>query len=134
MEPLTTIGALERYLLKMVARQWYDHERMTFNFVKKLKEPSFSGITFTHQRDFDENGVIYWIGTNAKWVLYFKAFHSVAVCLLRGDEFSLQDSVRMGQPCSVWTRGGDIIGRQEPALWETGRYPQQRFFCTQLSH
>ncbi|XP_014790157.1 E3 ubiquitin-protein ligase HECTD1 [Octopus bimaculoides] len=65
MEPLTTISALERYLLKMVAKQWYDYERSTFTFVKKLKEPGTS-ITFTHQRDFDENGLIYWIGTNAK--------------------------------------------------------------------
>ena len=65
MEPLTTISALERYLLKMVAKQWYDYDRHTFNFVKKLKEPG-AKITFTHQRDFDENGLIHWIGTNAK--------------------------------------------------------------------
>jgi E3 ubiquitin-protein ligase HECTD1 len=25
-------------------------------------------LTFRHQHDFDENGIIYWIGTNAKWV------------------------------------------------------------------
>ena len=68
MEPLTTIADLERYLLKMVAKQWYDFERHTFNFVKQLKEPVTS-LTFTHQSDFDENGLIYWIGTNAKWVL-----------------------------------------------------------------
>lgn len=65
MEPLTTIADLERYLLKMVAKQWYDFERHTFNFVKQLKEPVTS-LTFTHQSDFDENGLIYWIGTNAK--------------------------------------------------------------------
>ena len=66
MEPLTTIGALERYLLKMVAKQWYDYERTTFNFVKKLKEPGFKTVTFAHQRDFDENGLVHWLGTNAK--------------------------------------------------------------------
>ncbi len=65
MEPLTTIAALERYLLKMVAKQWYDYDRSSFTFVKKLKEPAIR-INFTHQRDFDENGLIYWIGTNAK--------------------------------------------------------------------
>ena len=65
MEPLTTIAALERYLLKMVAKQWYDYDRSTFTFVKRLKEKS-AKVTFTHQRDFDENGLIYWIGTNAK--------------------------------------------------------------------
>ena len=65
MEPLTTIADLERYLLKMVAKQWYDFERHTFNFVKQLKEPA-AAMTFTHQSDFDENGLIYWVGTNAR--------------------------------------------------------------------
>ncbi|XP_064621516.1 E3 ubiquitin-protein ligase HECTD1-like isoform X2 [Lineus longissimus] len=65
MEPLTTVGDLERYLLKMVAKQWYDYDRGTYVFVKKLKEPN-SKISFTHQRDFDENGLLHWIGTNAK--------------------------------------------------------------------
>ncbi|XP_064604069.1 LOW QUALITY PROTEIN: E3 ubiquitin-protein ligase HECTD1-like [Liolophura sinensis] len=64
-EPLTSVAALERYLLKMVAKQWYDYERGTFNFVKRLKERN-AKITFSHQRDFDENGLIHWIGTNAK--------------------------------------------------------------------
>jgi len=49
-----------------VAKQWYDYERTTFNFVKKLSEPGSKGITFTHQTDFDENGLIYWVGTNAR--------------------------------------------------------------------
>ncbi|KAK2190392.1 hypothetical protein NP493_82g04009 [Ridgeia piscesae] len=66
MEPLTTSAALERYLLKMVAKQWYDYERATFTFVKRLKTSPFEGLTFTHERDFDENGLIYWIGTNAR--------------------------------------------------------------------
>ena len=65
MEPLTTVAALERYLLKMVVKQWYDYDRLTFNFVKKLKESNAS-LTFAHTRDFDENGLIHWIGTNAK--------------------------------------------------------------------
>ncbi|XP_074662874.1 E3 ubiquitin-protein ligase HECTD1-like [Tubulanus polymorphus] len=65
MEPLTTVGALERYLLKMVAKQWYDFERNTINFVKRLKESNIH-LKFNHQRDFDENGIIYWIGTNAR--------------------------------------------------------------------
>ncbi|XP_063240551.1 E3 ubiquitin-protein ligase HECTD1 isoform X2 [Bacillus rossius redtenbacheri] len=64
MEPLSTIAQLERYLLKMVAKQWYDYERSTFAFVRHLKEGQ--KITFRHQHDFDENGIIYWIGTNGK--------------------------------------------------------------------
>lgn len=66
MEPLTTVGALEKYLLKMVAKQWHDYDRSTFNFVKRLKEGQT--ITFSHQQDFDQNGLLYWIGTNGKTV------------------------------------------------------------------
>ncbi|XP_015172356.1 PREDICTED: E3 ubiquitin-protein ligase HECTD1 isoform X6 [Polistes dominula] len=64
MEPLSTIQQLENHLLKMVAKQWHDHDRSTFTFVKKLKEGN--RLTFKYQHDFDENGVLYWIGTNAK--------------------------------------------------------------------
>lgn len=65
MEPLSTVHQLERYLLKMVAKQWYDYERSTFAFVRRLRELT-QPLTFRHQHDFDENGVIYWIGTNAR--------------------------------------------------------------------
>lgn len=64
MEPLATVAQLERYLLKMVAKQWYDFDRSTFQFLKKLKEPKYRN--FKHSHDFDENGVVYFIGTNGK--------------------------------------------------------------------
>lgn len=64
MEPLSTVGQLEKYLLKMVAKQWYDFDRSTFQFLKKLKDPKYQ--TFKHGHDFDENGIIYFIGTNGK--------------------------------------------------------------------
>ncbi|XP_033978177.1 E3 ubiquitin-protein ligase HECTD1 [Trematomus bernacchii] len=48
----------------MVAKQWYDFERSSFVFVRKLREGQT--FTFRHQHDFDENGIIYWVGTNAK--------------------------------------------------------------------
>lgn len=72
MEPLATIGQLAKYLLKMVAKQWYDMDRSTFIFLKKFKEvmPN-DAIIFKHQHDFDENGLIYFIGSNGKtaeWV------------------------------------------------------------------
>ena len=103
MEPLASIRQLERFLLKMVAKQWFDHDRATFNFIRQIHErcktnpaimeedstaemesdsstgPSqpavvaqssrdlSSGISFEYSgRDFDENGLMYWIGTNAK--------------------------------------------------------------------
>ncbi|XP_064192142.1 E3 ubiquitin-protein ligase HECTD1 isoform X4 [Anguilla rostrata] len=64
MEPLATVESLEQYLLKMVAKQWYDFDRSSFIFVRKLREGQM--FTFRHQHDFDENGIVYWIGTNAK--------------------------------------------------------------------
>lgn len=70
MEPLATIGQLAKYLLKMVAKQWYDMERAGLTFLKKLRGGG-SIATFKHQSDFDENGLIYFIGTNGKsteWV------------------------------------------------------------------
>lgn len=69
MEPLTTVAQLNKFLLKMVAKQWYDMDRSTFLYLKKLKEGKVS--TFKHQHDFDENGIIYFIGSNGKstdWV------------------------------------------------------------------
>ncbi|XP_052436753.1 E3 ubiquitin-protein ligase HECTD1 isoform X9 [Carassius gibelio] len=64
MEPLATVESLEQYLLKMVAKQWYDFDRSSFIFVRKLREGQ--SFIFRHQHDFDENGIVYWIGTNAK--------------------------------------------------------------------
>jgi E3 ubiquitin-protein ligase HECTD1 len=40
MEPLASTRQLERFLLKMVAKQWFDHDRSTFAFIKKIKETS----------------------------------------------------------------------------------------------
>lgn len=69
-EPLATVGQLSKYLLKMVAKQWYDLDRSTFFYLKKLRECK-QGITLTHSFDFDEEGLIYYIGSNGKtceWV------------------------------------------------------------------
>ncbi|XP_045534759.1 E3 ubiquitin-protein ligase HECTD1 isoform X2 [Papilio machaon] len=68
-EALTTVRQLERFLAKSVARQWYDMERSTFTFVQKIKAEA--PINFVYDHDFDENGVIYFIGSNAgtcEWV------------------------------------------------------------------
>lgn len=65
MEPLTTVGQLNKYLTRMVAKQWYDYDRSSFHFVKQLavikKNPivlEYSGV------DFDTQGLFYWMGTN----------------------------------------------------------------------
>ena len=66
MEPLATVDQLERYLLKMVAKQWYDLDHSSFTFIRKIKESPL--LNFAHNSDFDDNGLFYWIGTNAKLV------------------------------------------------------------------
>uniref|UniRef100_A0A182PD90 E3 ubiquitin-protein ligase n=1 Tax=Anopheles epiroticus TaxID=199890 RepID=A0A182PD90_9DIPT len=71
MEPLATVGHLNKYLLKMVAKQWYDMERSSFVYLRKMKEAKPGTMQFRHRHDFDENGIIYYIGTNGKtleWV------------------------------------------------------------------
>ncbi|CAH0714365.1 unnamed protein product, partial [Brenthis ino] len=68
-EALTTVRQLERFLAKSVARQWYDMERSTFHFVQKIKAEA--PLNFTYDHDFDENGVLYFIGSNGgtcEWV------------------------------------------------------------------
>ena len=64
MEPLASVKQLERFLLKMVAKQWFDHDRSTFNFIQQIQEKA--PILFNHLADFDENGLFYWIGTNGR--------------------------------------------------------------------
>ena len=52
-----------------VAKQWYDFERSSFHFVKclrELKEP----LVFNRISDFDQNGIFYWIGTNARYAVH----------------------------------------------------------------
>ncbi len=73
MEPLSSVRQLERFLLKSVAKQWYDHDRSTFAFIRQAEEgaplafdrvPSSSEAQ--QQQDFDEAGIMYWIGTNGR--------------------------------------------------------------------
>ncbi|EFO28334.2 hypothetical protein LOAG_00153 [Loa loa] len=69
-EPLNTVKQLKRYILRMVAKQWYDRGRETFHFVEEIKEAKKHGakISFTYTNDFDDKGIIYWLGTNGKTV------------------------------------------------------------------
>ena len=63
-EPLATVGQLKNFLASMVSKQWFDHTHQHLEFVKQIKQNS--PLTFTYTNDFDENGILYWIGTNGK--------------------------------------------------------------------
>ncbi|CAF2952123.1 unnamed protein product [Rotaria sp. Silwood2] len=65
-EPLTTVGQLKTFLASMVSKQWYDHPHSHLEFVKQLK--SDNRQIFTYTNEFDQNGILYWIGTNGKTV------------------------------------------------------------------
>lgn len=65
-EPLANISHLEKYISKMVVKQWYDYERSSLDFVKTNLP-----IEFNYESNFDENGLLYWIGSNGRskdWV------------------------------------------------------------------
>eukprot|EP00116_Pleurobrachia_bachei_P011106 sb/3471368/ len=48
----------------MVAKQWFDYERSTFKYIREVKESG--SVQFKYSNDFDTNGILYWIGTNAR--------------------------------------------------------------------
>ncbi|CAF1239989.1 unnamed protein product [Adineta ricciae] len=62
-EPLATVGQLKTFLTSMVSKQWYDHPHSQLEFVKQLR--SNGRQQFTYMNEFDQNGILYWIGTNA---------------------------------------------------------------------
>ncbi|KHN87505.1 E3 ubiquitin-protein ligase HECTD1 [Toxocara canis] len=59
-EPLTTVGQLKNYILRMVAKQWYDRDRETFAFVKQIlhAKKNSSKISFVYSSDFDDQGTL----------------------------------------------------------------------------
>jgi len=63
-EPLATVGQLKSFLSSMVSKQWYDHPHGHLEFVKRLKNEGRQQFIYTH--DFDQNGILYWLGTNAR--------------------------------------------------------------------
>ena len=64
-EPLANISHLEKYISKMVAKQWYDYDRVDLSFVRTLNNEK-AGSEFRFESDFDEYGLLYFIGTNGR--------------------------------------------------------------------
>ena len=55
------------HLCMQVAKQWYDYERSAYHFVRVAKELK-TPIGCKRASDFDQNGIFYWIGSNARSV------------------------------------------------------------------
>jgi hypothetical protein len=70
MEPLVTIDMLQDFLVRKVEPQWHGRDRKDLTFVQKLLALS-SPMQLNYQSDFDQNGLLYYIGTNGltkEWV------------------------------------------------------------------
>ncbi|CAF4302375.1 unnamed protein product [Rotaria sp. Silwood2] len=76
-EPLATVGQLKTFLASMASKQWYDHPHGHLEFVKRLK--SDGRQQFTYVNDFDQNGIFYWIGTNARTISDYTNPNSAAL-------------------------------------------------------
>uniref|UniRef100_A0A915PQB4 E3 ubiquitin-protein ligase n=1 Tax=Setaria digitata TaxID=48799 RepID=A0A915PQB4_9BILA len=87
-EPLSTVKQLKCYILRMVAKQWYDRARETFHFVEEIKEAKKRGtkISFTYASDFDDRGIIYWLGTNGRTVAEWTNPASVNVVFVTSSD------------------------------------------------
>jgi hypothetical protein len=70
MEPLAPVQDLVKFLESKVKKQWCDFPRTQLGFVKRLKQGEQA--TCSYAADFDQHGVLYWIGTNGltapEWV------------------------------------------------------------------
>jgi E3 ubiquitin-protein ligase HECTD1 len=63
-EPLANISHLEKYISKMVIKQWYDYDRDQIYCLRYLNDQL--PYEFKYESDFDENGFIYFCGSNGK--------------------------------------------------------------------
>ena len=67
MEILASVRTLERFVSKKTTAQWYhQQDRRRLGFVRSIQ--AGARPTFCHTADFDNNGLLYWLGTNGKTV------------------------------------------------------------------
>eukprot|EP00080_Pristionchus_pacificus_P012573 PDM72593.1 hecd-1 [Pristionchus pacificus] len=107
-EPLCSVGQLKHFLERMVIKQWFDRPRPTYKSMKLIKEASEKGepLTFKYISDFDENGIIYWLGTNAKSESEWTNPASVGVVVATSSD----------APRQPFGRPEDILSRDPNAL------------------
>ncbi|KAI6206878.1 HECT-type E3 ubiquitin transferase [Aphelenchoides besseyi] len=67
-EPLATVGQMRTFLHRMVSKMWYDYPRESQLFVRELKlhADNEKTIEFCYESDFDTNGLMWYLGTNAR--------------------------------------------------------------------
>ncbi|CAF1203869.1 unnamed protein product, partial [Didymodactylos carnosus] len=87
-EPLATVEQLTTFLASMVSKQWFDYPRSNLEFVKKLK--SDGRQTFSYVQDFDQNGILYWIGTNGRTVSDYSNPSTTGLVLVTCSETNCQ--------------------------------------------
>ncbi|OAF69058.1 hypothetical protein A3Q56_03204 [Intoshia linei] len=63
-EPLTTVSFIYNHIKNIIKPHWYDKPRSTFAYLKSISNDPVP-ILFVHESDFDDNGIIYFIGTNS---------------------------------------------------------------------
>ncbi|GMT23830.1 hypothetical protein PFISCL1PPCAC_15127 [Pristionchus fissidentatus] len=107
-EPLCSVGQLKHFLERMVVKQWFDRPRTTYKSVKAIKEAAEKGepLRFTYTSDFDDNGIIYWLGTNGKTETEWTNPASVGVVVAGSSD----------SPRQPFGRPEDILSRDSNAL------------------
>uniref|UniRef100_A0A1I7WSM5 E3 ubiquitin-protein ligase n=1 Tax=Heterorhabditis bacteriophora TaxID=37862 RepID=A0A1I7WSM5_HETBA len=154
-EPLTTVGRLKAFLLKMVAKQWLVNSVLgsfifsfayipflwfikylevvakCYGFVKAVEDAKKSGesLKFTYISDFDEHGIIYWLGTNGRctseWtnpasIISFNSYYDYAIIsitpLYRNANFTIDLGVVI-YPTAYTLRHARGYGRSSLRNW-----------------
>jgi E3 ubiquitin-protein ligase HECTD1 len=83
MESLASVRTLEKYLYRKVAKQWYEQHRSQYAYVQHL----LAGYqpTFAHTADFDEQGLMYWLGASFSHSPLATSLHSMHAAQRRVD-------------------------------------------------
>ena len=71
-EPMVLGQHLRQEVFQMVEKQWFEYPRSSLNILKKSSTTTSHGRPsniFSYHSDFDENGLIYYLGTNGKKAL-----------------------------------------------------------------
>jgi E3 ubiquitin-protein ligase HECTD1 len=131
MEPLASVGQLQRFLLKMVAKQWFDYDRATFSFIKQVSYSLHSILAFSvlfFMRIIVPSGG----RRKAPALLLRSRLRRERPHVLDRNERALLE--RVGEPGPTRTGGGDVIGGPQSAVRTPGGHSESRRVRAQLPH